>query len=117
MDKNLAVNPIREGFHTVTPYLLIERAARLIDFLSAAFDAKIVDRKFRPDGTVMHAELRIGDSMVMLGEASSEFRPMPASILPVRARLRPGLSTSVGCRWGVSVCNQKLALRRAIRWR
>ena len=45
-----------------------------------AFDAEILARKFRPDGTVMHAELRIGDSMVMLGEASSEFRPMSASI-------------------------------------
>jgi uncharacterized glyoxalase superfamily protein PhnB/uncharacterized protein YndB with AHSA1/START domain len=75
-----AVNPIREGFHTITPYLLVEGAARLIEFLSAAFDAEILDRKFHPDGTVMHAELRIGDSMVMLGEASSEFRPMPASI-------------------------------------
>ncbi|GIW42756.1 MAG: hypothetical protein KatS3mg077_0038 [Candidatus Binatia bacterium] len=75
-----AVDPIREGFHTVTPYLLVEGAARLIDFLSAAFDAEILDRKFRPDGTVIHAELRIGDSMVMLGEASSEFRPIPASV-------------------------------------
>ncbi|CDM66729.1 VOC family protein [Pyrinomonas methylaliphatogenes] len=56
MDKNLAVNPIREGFHTVTPYLLVDGADRLIDFLSAAFDAEILDRKFRPDGTVMHAE-------------------------------------------------------------
>jgi len=75
-----AVNPIREGFHTVTPYLLVEGADRLIEFLSTAFDAEILDRKFRPDCTVMHAELRIGDTMVMLGEASSEFRPMPASV-------------------------------------
>ncbi|CDM65878.1 VOC family protein [Pyrinomonas methylaliphatogenes] len=76
----ISVRQIREGFHTVTPYLLVEGADRLIEFLSTAFDAEILDRKFRPDGTVMHAELRIGDSMVMLGEASSEFRPMSASI-------------------------------------
>ncbi len=76
----MAVKPIREGFHTITPYLMVEGAARLIEFLSTAFNAAIVDRKFRPDGTVMHAELRIGDSMVMLGEATSEFTPMPTSI-------------------------------------
>jgi uncharacterized glyoxalase superfamily protein PhnB len=78
--KKTVVNPLREGFHTITPYLLVEGATRLIGFLSTAFNAQIVDRTFRPDGTVMHAELRIGDSMVMLGEASSEFGPMPSSI-------------------------------------
>ena len=96
--------------------MLVEGAARLIDFLLAAFNAEIVDRKFRPDGTVMHAELRIGDSMVMLGEASSEFKPMPASIY-LYVPERPGLSTSVGCRRRVCVCNEKLAIRRALRWR
>ncbi len=76
----MAVNPIREGFHTVTPYLFAQGAARLIDFIVSAFQAEVVSRKDRPDGGVMHAELRIGDSMVMVGDASAEFGPMPASI-------------------------------------
>lgn len=76
----MAANPIREGFHTVTPYLFTVGTARLIEFISAAFNADLMYRKDRPDGAVMHAELRIGNSMVMVGEASGEFGPMPTSI-------------------------------------
>lgn len=76
----MSAKPIRDGFHTVTPYLFATGAARLIQFLSEAFDAQLVSRKDRPDGAVMHAELRIGDSMLMLGDAAGEFGPMPTSI-------------------------------------
>jgi PhnB protein len=76
----MAVNPTRDGFHTVTPYLFADGAARLIDFLTEAFGAEVMSRKDRPDGAVMHAELRIGDSMVMVGESVSEFGSMPTSI-------------------------------------
>jgi len=76
----MTTKPVRDGFHTVTPYLLTEGSARLIEFLAAAFNADVMSRENRPDGAVMHAEMRIGDSMIMLGEASSEFGPMPASI-------------------------------------
>lgn len=76
----MGVNPIREGFRTVTPYLFVAGAPRLLAFLHAAFDAESLAQEARPDGTVMHAELRIGDSMLMLAEASDEFGPMPTSI-------------------------------------
>jgi len=76
----MTVKPIRDGFHTVTPYLFTEGAARLIDFMTVAFGAKVISRQDRPDGAVMHAELRIGDSMLMLGEGGGEFGPMPTSI-------------------------------------
>jgi len=76
----MSAKPIRDGFHTVTPYLFATGAARLIQFLSEAFDAQLMNRKDRPDGAVMHAELRIGDSMLMLGDAPGEFGPMPTSI-------------------------------------
>jgi uncharacterized glyoxalase superfamily protein PhnB len=76
----MAAKPIRDGFHTVTPYLFAEGATRLIQFLVEAFNAELVFRKDRPDGAVVHAEMRIGDSMLMLGEASGEFGPMPTSI-------------------------------------
>ena len=76
----MTVNPIREGFHAVTPYIFAEGASRLIDFVVAAFGAQVTSREDRPDGTIMHAELRIDNSMVMVGESSDEFGPMPCSI-------------------------------------
>jgi PhnB protein len=76
----MAVKPIPEGFHTVTPYLFAEGVPRLIEFVSAAFDGEVTTRKARPDGSIMHAEVRIGDSMLMMGEAIAEFGPMPTSI-------------------------------------
>ena len=62
------VKAIPEGYHTVTPYLTIRDAARAIEFYKQAFGAKEHFRMNAPDGTVGHAELRIGDSIVMLSE-------------------------------------------------
>lgn len=76
----MAVKPIREGYHTVTPLLTVRGAAKLIDFLTQAFDAKEIYRLAGPDGAVMHAEGKIGNSMVMLGEANDEWKVMPARI-------------------------------------
>ena len=64
----------------MTPYLFAEGASRLIDFAVSGLGAEVVSREDRPDGAIMHAEIRIGDSMVMLGESSAEFGPMPSSI-------------------------------------
>jgi uncharacterized glyoxalase superfamily protein PhnB len=74
------VNPVPKGYHTVTPYLVVKGAGKLITFLQRAFDAKVVDRMNMPDGSVAHAALRVGDSMVMLGEAGGKWKPMPAMI-------------------------------------
>jgi PhnB protein len=60
---------IPEGFRTLTPYFTVQGVPRLIEFLKQAFEAVEVRCSMMPDGTVMNAELRIGDSMVMLGEA------------------------------------------------
>jgi uncharacterized glyoxalase superfamily protein PhnB len=54
--------------------------AKVIDFLSQTFDAKETERMTRPDGAIMHAEVRIGDSPIMLGEPAGQFQPMPACI-------------------------------------
>jgi PhnB protein len=62
------VKPIPDGYHTVTPYLLVPDAARLLDFLKAALGAEEIVRMAGPDGTVGHAEVRIGDSVVMMGQ-------------------------------------------------
>jgi PhnB protein len=66
--------PIPDGYRTVTPYLTVTGAAQALDFYKQAFGAQEVERMTGPDGqSVMHAEIRIGDSIVML---SDEFPQM-----------------------------------------
>ncbi len=76
----MSITPIPDGYHAVTPYLLVDRVGELIDFLTQAFDAEPKLRLDRPDGSIMHAEVRIGDSVVMMGEPMAEFGAMPSSI-------------------------------------
>jgi uncharacterized glyoxalase superfamily protein PhnB len=76
----MAVKPIPDGYHMITPYRLVDGVAKLMTFLVTAFDASELQRRHRPDGSIMHAEVRIGDSIVMLGEPLGEFGPMPASL-------------------------------------
>ncbi len=73
-------NPIRDGFRTITPYLFAHNASQLIEFISTAFGGSEIYRKERPDGAITHAEMRVGDCMLMLGEATVQFGPMPTSI-------------------------------------
>lgn len=73
------VKVVPDGYHTVTPYLMVKGVAELIDFLKEAFDAVEIERLPGPDGTVGHGEVRIGDSVVMMGEGG-HFGPMPAAI-------------------------------------
>lgn len=75
------VKYIREGFHTVTPYLIISDAARWIEFAKQAFGAEEKFRAQRPGAdTIMHAELQIGDSMIELADANPQFPAMPATL-------------------------------------
>jgi uncharacterized glyoxalase superfamily protein PhnB len=76
----MTVKPIPEGHHTVTPYLVVQDAAQLIEFMKQAFLAEEILRMAQPDGVIGHAEVRIGDSRVMLGEARGEYKPMPAML-------------------------------------
>src|SRR5689334_21722221 len=62
------VKPIPEGYHSITPYLIIRGAAKAIDFYKKAFGATEIMRMATPDGKVGHAELKIGDSIFMMGE-------------------------------------------------
>ncbi|HZW21206.1 VOC family protein [Noviherbaspirillum sp.] len=69
------VKPVPEGYHTLTPYLTIRNAAAALDFYKRAFGAEETFRVASPDGKVGHAEIRIGDSAIML---SDEFPEMGA---------------------------------------
>jgi PhnB protein len=63
-----AVKPVPDGYHTVTPHLAVRDAAAALAFYARAFGAEELFRMPGPGGVVMHAEVRIGDSIVMLGE-------------------------------------------------
>ena len=63
---------VPDGHHTVTPHLVVRGAARAIEFYEKAFGAEEIYRMPGPGGVVMHAELRIGDSIVMLGEEAPQ---------------------------------------------
>ena len=64
----MAVKPIPEGYHTITPYLTVENATEAIEFYKRAFGAKEFVKMDGPNGTVGHAELKIGDSLVMISD-------------------------------------------------
>jgi PhnB protein len=76
----MAVKPIPDGYHSLTPYLVVPDAAGLVEFLKRAFDGKEVTCMKRPDGTVGHAEVRLGDSLVMISQARGEWQPMPTAL-------------------------------------
>jgi PhnB protein len=69
----MATNYVPEGYYTVTPYLTIRGAGEAIDWYKKAFGAEEVVRMPGPDGKLMHAEIKIGNSMVMLGEENLEW--------------------------------------------
>ena len=77
----MAAKAIPEGHHTVTPYLVVRGAAKTIDFAKKAFGAQdLFDAMKRPDGTIMHAEIKIGDSVVMISDATDEHPPMQSML-------------------------------------
>lgn len=76
----MPVKPIPDGYHTVTPFLLVKDASNVIDFLKQAFGAVESSRHAMPDGKIMHAELRIGDSNIMLAEASEKWPASPSML-------------------------------------
>jgi PhnB protein len=75
----MAVKPIPDGMHTVTPYLIVSGAAKLIDFLKAAFGALETERVETPEG-IRHAQVRIGDSPIMISDANQQWKPMPTTL-------------------------------------
>jgi uncharacterized glyoxalase superfamily protein PhnB len=72
--------PVPAGMATLTPTLHVEGTDRLIDFIKQAFGAEELDRTAGPDGTVVHAQLKLGDSVLELGEARGFVKPMPCAI-------------------------------------
>lgn len=76
----MPVRPIPDRYHSITPYLTVRDLPRLLQFTTDAFDAKQIEAVTGPDGKVRHAEVIIGDSVVMMGEAREEWPPRPGSL-------------------------------------
>ena len=100
----MAVKPIPEGYHTLTPYFTVRDAVRAIEFYKQAFGAQERGVMKGPDGKVMHAELKIGDSIVMLADEFPEF----GAVAP-----ESGGSTSMGLH--IYVDNVDQAFDRAVK--
>jgi PhnB protein len=77
----MAAKPIPDGYHSVTPYLTVRGAGKVLEFLKQAFNAEIAHEPLkRPDGTIMHVEVKIGDSRVMIAEESEMAKATPSSL-------------------------------------
>ena len=75
----MSVKPIPEGYHTATPYLAVDDAAEALEYYKKAFGAVELMRMAGPNDMVMHAEIKIGDSVVMCGDAGGPHPAMPAA--------------------------------------
>lgn len=77
----MTAKPIPDGYHTVTPYLTVRGAAKVIDFLKQAFGAELSHEPLkRPDGTIMHAQVKIGDSRIMIAEENEMSKATASSL-------------------------------------
>ena len=77
-----AVKPVPEGYHTVTPFLTVPGLAKTIEFLKQAFGAEVRGVMNAPGGRIAHGEVKIGDSIVMMGEPmpNGPYPPRPANL-------------------------------------
>lgn len=75
----MAVKPIPDGYHSVTPYLTVNDPGEVIDFLKKAFDAQETYAMRDSSGKIQHAEVKVGDSILMLGGARGEWTARPGN--------------------------------------
>ena len=76
----MAVKAIPQGYHTVTPYLIVDDARAQIEFLQKAFGATKSFSHDGPDGKIAHAEVKVGDSILMIGNAGGKWPARPCNI-------------------------------------
>ncbi len=73
-------NPAPDGYRSITPFLKLPNAGRLVESLKRAFDGIERGRLLKPDGTLFHAEVLIGDSLVMVHDAPGEWKSKPSTL-------------------------------------
>jgi len=75
----MAVKPIPEGYHTVTPYITVDNAGEVMDFLKKAFGAQETFAMRDEQGNVRHGEMKVGTSMVMMGSSHDQYKARPGN--------------------------------------
>lgn len=77
----MASHPVPPGYHTATPYIIAPNIRGLLRFLEEAFSSTTTVPPFEgPDGAIMHAEVQVGDSRIMMGEASDKWPAKPGTV-------------------------------------
>src|SRR5204862_6003123 len=76
----MTANPIPQGYRTITPYLAVKKAEETIDLLRRGFNAEVLKIHKAPNGQICNAEIRIGDSNVMLGEVRAGDKAWPSML-------------------------------------
>jgi uncharacterized glyoxalase superfamily protein PhnB len=71
--KDAKVDPIPAGYHSIVPFIVVNGAAKAIEFYEQVFDATVLMRNDGPDGSVMHCDLKIGDSVLQLGDPNPQW--------------------------------------------
>ena len=71
---------IPEGYNAVMPYLILNNAVGFLEFMREVFDAELTYKAMRDEKTIMHAELKIGDSKIMFAEATEQWKVQPAGL-------------------------------------
>ena len=80
MSRPAKVNPVPAGYHTITPFLVVNGATKLLDFIKAAFDGDTTSIMKHKDGSVMHATVKIGNSNLMVADEMDRFPSMPCML-------------------------------------
>jgi hypothetical protein len=93
-----SAQPIADGCHAITPYMMVKDAQRFIDFMPKTFDAQTTEQRMRPDGKIGHTEIRVADSVLMLSEAVEPQEPTPVMLLLLRTGCRRGIRARAACR-------------------
>ena len=75
----MAVKPVPEGYHTVTPYITVDNAGEVMDFLKKAFGAQETFAMRDEQGNVRHGEMKVGTSMVMMGSSHDQYKTRPGN--------------------------------------
>ncbi len=96
------VKPIPEGYHSLTPVVVVDGAPRLIDFLKQVFNAEEDEVYKGPDGRVIHAELRIGDSVLMISDSNPQFPALPAMSNQFYGDRTAGIKDVYGNQWWIA---------------
>lgn len=71
----MSVKPIPDGYHSITPYLIVQEADKLLEFIEKVFGGQLLHKMQTDEGKIGHAEVKIGDSILMLSEACEEWKP------------------------------------------